>query len=335
MMPLGLAAGLVFGCAVAVAKEPLVVYTSTSAEVFARYKATFEALNPDIELVILEDSGGVLAARVLAERESPRADVLWDVPASSLVKLHEEGLLEPYAPANLAALDMRMRDRADPPAWTSFAGFGSVLCYNRIEAGNLNLPRPAKWEDLLDPGYRGQIVMPSPASSGTGFLIVAGLLQIFGEEQGWAYLDGLHANIAFYTNSGSKPCRLAGGGEYAIGLSFENEAVRVIDGGAPVDPILPDGGIFWEISGVAIVKGTENLDAARKLVDWAATFEANQLFAEDWAIVPITAAAKQVRNLPADFIDRIIDNDFVWIAANKDRIVEEWQHRYGTKTEAE
>ncbi len=36
------------------------------------------------------------------------------------------------------------------------------------------------------------IVMPNPASSGTGFLTVSGWLQMMGEEEGWAYMDELH-----------------------------------------------------------------------------------------------------------------------------------------------
>ncbi len=94
------------------------------------------------------------------------------------------------------------------------------FCVNTIECKSLGLPIPESFEDLLNPVYQGQLVMPNPASSGTGFLTVSAILQMKGETDGWAYLDKLHANMARYTHSGSKPCKIAGSGELPIGLSF-------------------------------------------------------------------------------------------------------------------
>ena len=54
--------------------------------------------------------------------------------------------------------------------------------------------------------------MPNSASFGPGFLTVSAILQMTGESQGWEYLDKLHANIASYTHSGSKACKMAGAG---------------------------------------------------------------------------------------------------------------------------
>jgi iron(III) transport system substrate-binding protein len=56
------------------------------------------------------------------------------------------------------------------------------------------------------------IVMSNPASSGTGFLSVSGVLQNKGEKEGWSYLDALNKNVAQYVHSGSKPCKIAGTG---------------------------------------------------------------------------------------------------------------------------
>ena len=81
--------------------------------------------------------------------------------------------------------------------------------------------------------------MPNPASSGTGYLMVSAWLQMMGEEKGWAFMDALHQNIAAYTHSGSKPCRQAAAGEYAVGLSFEYRANKTKEDGAPIDIVLP------------------------------------------------------------------------------------------------
>ena len=81
-----------------------------------------------------------------------------------------------------------------------------------------NLDMPQSYADLLKPMYKGYLVMPNPASSGTGFLTVSAILQIMGQEKGWDYLDQLHENIAMYTHSGSKPAKMAGKGEFPIGI---------------------------------------------------------------------------------------------------------------------
>ena len=113
--------------------------------------------------------------------------------------------------------------------------------------------------------------MPNPASSGTGYLMVSAWLQMMGEEKGWAYMDALHQNIAAYTHSGSKPCRQAAAGEYAVGLSFEYRANKTKKDGAPIDIVLPKEGLGWDMEATAIMNTTKQPEAAKKLADWAVT----------------------------------------------------------------
>jgi iron(III) transport system substrate-binding protein len=65
---------------------------------------------------------------------------------------------------------------------------------NTIEMKNKNLTLPQFYANLLKPEYKGYLVMPNPASSGTGFLTVSAILQLKGETDGWAYQDQLHQN---------------------------------------------------------------------------------------------------------------------------------------------
>jgi iron(III) transport system substrate-binding protein len=165
--------------------------------------------------------------------------------------------------------------------------WASAICFNTVEAGKKNLPKPAAWADLTHPAYRGQITMPHPASSGTGYLMVSAWLQMKGEQRGWAYMDGLHQNIGVYTHSGSKPCRQAGAGEYPVGLSFEYRANRTKKDGAPIDIVLPSEGLGWDMEATAILRTTKTADAAKTLADWAVTRKANELYANNFAIVAL------------------------------------------------
>ena len=177
--------------------------------------------------------------------------------------------------------------------------------------------------------------MPNPASSGTGFLDASSWMQIWGEEEAWEYMDALHENIAVYTHSGSKPCKQAGAGEFTIGISWPGRAIKVIKAGAPIDMIIPEEGIGWEMQVVAIMKGTDNLEDAKTLMDWTLG-EGMKLFGERQSIIADPSKVTKDPELP-DFYDevqaKLINNDFVWAAANKDRIVAEWKKRYDGKTE--
>jgi iron(III) transport system substrate-binding protein len=123
-----------------------------------------------------------------------------------------EGMLQPYAPKGLDKIPPQYRDSQNPPRWVGMDVYGAAICFNTVEAQKQNLPKPTSWKDLTKPVYKGKIVMPNPASSGTGFFDVTAWLQLWGEADGWKYMDALHENIAQYTHSGSKPCVQAGSG---------------------------------------------------------------------------------------------------------------------------
>jgi iron(III) transport system substrate-binding protein len=79
----------------------------------------------------------------------------------------------------------------------------------------------------LNPAYKGEIETSHPASSGTAYTILAGLVQQMGEEPAFDYLKKLHKNITSYTRSGQAQAKNVAKGEVGIGVSFifnfENE----------------------------------------------------------------------------------------------------------------
>jgi iron(III) transport system substrate-binding protein len=211
--------------------------------------------------------------------------------------------------------------------------WAATVCFNTVEAKKQNLPKPESWKDLTKPVYKGKITMPHPASSGTGFLDVSGWLQMWGEQEGWKYMDALHENIAQYVHSGSKPCRQAGAGEFPIGIAFEYRAHQVKKSGAPIDMIFPKEGLGWDIEANSIMRSTKKLDAAKRFVDWMAGKESQTINSQWWAIVTMPGIAKPLDGIPANFQSLLIKNDFAWASANRERILAEWTKRYDGKSE--
>ena len=83
----------------------------------------------------------------------------------------------------------------------------------------------------------------------------------------------------------------------------------------------------------AIVKGTDNMEAAQALADWSITENANLMYNEGYAVIGIQALAKPVEHFPNGISEAMIDNDFEWAAENRKRILAEWQSRYDSKSE--
>jgi len=327
------AAALSLASVSVLADTTLTVYTALEADQLKAYQQKFEQDTPGIKLRWVRDSTGIITAKLLAEKANPQADVVMGVAASSLLVLEKEGMLHGYAPKNLASLSRQYVDNATPPSWVGMNVWGSAICFNTVEAAKLGLKKPESWKDLLKPEYKGRIVMPNPASSGTGYFDVTAWLLLFGEKDGWSYMDKLHQNIAQYTHSGSKPCKQAAAGEFPVGISFEYRAAKLKDSGAPIEVFFPKEGLGWDVEATAIMKGSKNLDAAKKLADWSASQSANEQYEKNFAIVAMPGVAKPNPHIPADYEKRLVKQDLRWSAAQRERILAEWSKRYDGKSE--
>ncbi len=318
-------------------KTTLLVYTALETDQLKAYQEGFNKHYPDIDIKWVRDSTGVITAKLLAEKANPQADAVMGVAASSLALLDKNGMLIPYRPLNADAIMSQYIDKKKPPAWFGMDVWGATICFNTVEAAKKGIPKPETWKDLLKPAYKGQVVMPNPASSGTGFFDVTAWLTLWGDKgglgDGWKYMDGLHENIAQYTHSGSKPCNMAAAGEYVVGISFESRANSNKATGAPIDLVFPKEGLGWDLEAFAIHKGTKKLDAAKKLADWASSKDAMLLYGKNFAITAQPGVAAPLANVPKDYEARLVKMDFGWAADNRERILAEWNKRYAAKSE--
>ncbi len=313
--------------------EELLVYTALEDDEIPNYLALFQKAHPDIQVKIVRDSTGIVTAKLLAEKDNPRADVVWGTAATSLMLCKQAGMLEPYAPKDLSKVLVYMRDPADPPSWVGIKAWMTGFCVNTIESENLKLPVPMAFEDLIKSEYKGQIAMPNPASSGTGFLTVSAILQTKGEKEGWAYLDKLHDNIARYTHFGSKPCKLAGAGEIPIGISFGYRGIMQKEKGEPVLTVFPKEGSGWDVEANALIKKDNIKPAAKVFLDWAISEPVMKEYAKVYPITAYQTGMPIPEGYPKDPSAQLIKNDFEWAAKNRVAILEEWTKRYGAKSE--
>ena len=313
-------------------KTKLTVYTALENDQLGPYKEAFEKANPDVEIAWVRDSTGVVTAKILAEKDNPRADVIWGLGASSVALFDSMGMLEPYAPKGVAEVKPVFKSGKNPPAWTGMDAWLAVICYNTVEAGKKNLPKPTSWADLTNPVYKDSIVMPNPASSGTGYQTVYAWIQLMGEKQAWEFMDKLHQNIAVYTHSGSAPCVQAAKGERVIGIGFDMRGAKEKTGGAPIDIIMAKEGAPWDMEATAIMKGTKNLAAAKKLADFAASKPAYELYGKYYAILGYPGINAAPPNYPPSADAAMVKIDLSKMGEERAKILAEWTKRYDSKS---
>jgi iron(III) transport system substrate-binding protein len=311
----------------------LLVYTALEDDELAVYIPAFKKAHPDINLNIVRDSTGIVTAKLLAEKDNIQADVVWGTAATSLLICNELGMLVGYNPKGIEKVRKGMKDgRDDPVRWVGIKAYVTGIVGNTIEMKAKGLVMPQSYADLIKPMYKGHLVMPNPASSGTGFLTVSAILQIMGQEKGWDYLDQLHENIAMYTHSGSKPAKMAGKGEFPIGMSFAYRGFTQRAKGEPVVVAFPKEGSGYEVEANALMKKPRIKKEAKIFLDWAISDDAMAMYAKVYPIVATDIKVDAPDGWPADPMSVLIDNDLQWAAQSRKSILKEWIKRYDSKS---
>jgi iron(III) transport system substrate-binding protein len=313
------------------------VYTALEDELVTEYLGVFNQKYPAIKVNAVRESTGVITARLLAEKDNPQADLVWGTAASSMMALDNLGLLESYAPEGVDRILAKFKSDKAVPTWVGIDAWETAFVVNTVELKKLGLSVPdiVSYNDLLKPQFKGHIVMSNPNSSGTGFLTVAGVLQLNGKntDSGWDYLAKLHENVGQYVHSGSKPAKMAASGECVIGVSFGYAGISQKQKGAPVAVVFPVEGSGWDMEANALMKKPEINPAACTFLDWAISSEAMELYRKNYPIIS-TGGGGTYEGYEGDPVKQLIDNDFVWTAGNREKILTTWMMRFDSKSEA-
>lgn len=305
----------------------ITVYTALEEDEIKDYLAQAKKDMPDLDVKVLRLSTGDLGPRILAEAANPRHDVVWGWALTNMMDPRVTALLEAY-PAQ-GSDKLAEEYRAADGKWFAATGYMAAFCVNTEVLKAKNLPVPTSWKELADPKYKGEVVMPNPVSSGTGYLQIAALLQKQGDAEGWKFLKTLDGNVAQYIKSGSRPCKAARAGEFAIGTSLAFAAMQSIEEGYPVQMVIPSDGAGYELEASGLMAASKNKVDAKRFLDWTLSASAAGLYGKYKEIVTIKGApqstAAQKAGLPKDLSQVLYPMDFAQSAKNRDAILSTWQ----------
>lgn len=308
------------------AEEKLVIYTAYEENELKDFWEQFKKDLPDLaaKASYIRASTGPIMARVEAERANPQADVIWGVFNDYMTGAAKKGLLEPYAAKDSSQIPARFKHPEN--AWQGVTLLTVAFATNQKKMADLKLTPPRSWADLLDPRYKGHIVMSNPSTSGTAYLLLASHVTRLGEDKAFEYYAALDRNLSQVTRSGGAPGRMAASGETPIGVALAYEVEVAKKQGAPIDVIFPSDGVAWTFEGNALVKGAKNPQNARRFLDWAVSRSAMASYAT-WRGAGI---ARPDVPVPGQKISEmnLINLDFVKAADDKDRLVKKWLERF-------
>ena len=282
-----------------------------------------------INVNMTRKSSGETFAQIRAEASNPKGDVWWGGTGDPHLQAAEEGLTAEYMSPMRDQLHPWAISQAESAGNKTIGIYSGALGYGyntELLAAN-NLPEPGCWNDLLKPEYKGHVQMANPNSSGTAYTTLASMVQIFGEDEGFEFMKGLHSNINQYTKSGSAPIKAAGRGENTIGIVFMHDAVKQAVSGFPVKVVAPCEGTGYEIGSMSIVDGARNMDEAKAFYDWALTAEAQNLALEVNAFqVPSNTGAKTSPSAPDMSSIKLIDYNFKKYGSSSERkrLLKKW-----------
>lgn len=313
---------------VAMAKDKMTLYCSAQDDWCQLMVNGFEEAT-GIDVSMTRKSSGETFAQLKAEASNPKGDVWWGGTGDPHLQAAEEGLTEPYVSSMREQLNDWSISQATSASDKTIGIYSGALGYGYntdLLAAN-NLPEPSCWKDLVKPEYKGHVQMANPNSSGTAYTTLATIVQLFGEDEGFEFMKGLHKNINQYTKSGSAPIKAAARGESTIGIVFMHDAVKQAVAGFPIKVVAPCEGTGYEIGSMSIVKDSRNPESAKKFYDWALSAEAQTLALQVNAFqVPSNKGAETSPSAPDLASITLIDYDFAKYgsSAERKRLLKKW-----------
>ena len=302
----------------AAAAQKLVIYTSMKESLIGQLRDAFLKMHPGIEIDYQSAGAGKLMAKIAAERESGKimADVLWTSEVPDFYQLQSQGLLEKYVSPEVKNIVNPLTDfdGSFTPARLGTLG----IAYNT----RFVKEAPTTWQDLMKPAFKGAFGIANPALSGTAYVSVAMLEKAFG----WEFFQKLKANGAKMGKGSGQVVDDTASGDLVASLAVDYITNDKIEKGATLALVYPPEMLVIP-SPVTIFKGTPNLEAAKKFVDFLLSKQGQEIIAQEGTLPvrpDVKVPAKFNLPTPDDAVKRGIKVDYPKMSAVKEESIKKF-----------
>ncbi len=305
------------GCGGGSDSQDVVIWTSGEDYKNEFYLKSLKERFPDYNITLEYMNSSSIAAKIKEEGDNAQADIICSEEYGYLYMI-EDHLAE------LKDFDYSVfLDDIVPEShkFTPELKNGGCVIINQKVLDDKGAPVPDSYEDLLDPVYKDLISMPSPASSGTGYMFLRQLTNEWGEEAAFDYFEKLSENILQYTSSGSGPVNALAQGEVGIGIGMTSQAVNEIREGVDLDIVFFEEGSPFSMYGNAIMAKSADREAVQEVFLYLATElcrQDNQLYFPDQIYKDFTP---EIEGFPKNIDYGDMSNDTL---EEKERLLKKW-----------
>ena len=238
-------------------EKVLTVYSARSEQLNNAVIPQFEK-DTGIKVNLVVAGTGEVLKRAKSEKDNPLGDILWAAD-ETMLSSSKDLFMEYTSTENDKMMDgFKNKAGVFTPAFAD----PTVMIVNTELANGMKIDG---FEDLLNPALKGKIAFGDPVNSSSAFQSLMAMLYGMGKNgdpmspEAWDYVDKFIANLGGkMCNSSSQVYKGVAGGEYVVGLTWEDPAANLVKNGAKVKVVFPVEGAIFPGESVRFVQNEDN-----------------------------------------------------------------------------
>jgi iron(III) transport system substrate-binding protein len=264
---------LLSACSGGDGRTVLTVYSPHGKDLLEYYEKGFEASHPNVDVQWVDMGSQEVVDRLRAEKANPQADIWFGAPSEIFERAASEGLLDPYTPTWADKVPAEAKDAQG--RWFGTYMTPEVIAYNSHAVTAAEAPKD--WADVVDPKWKGKVLIRNPVESGTmraifGAMLARSIAQTGSTAQGWDWLRKLDANTKEYVLNPALLYQKLGREEGVITLyNMPDIATLEARTKTPVGFVFPSSGTPLLVEGIALVHGGKQPALAKQFYEYVTT----------------------------------------------------------------
>ena len=305
------------------AAKELTVYTARSESLNNAVIKNFEK-DTGIKVNVVVAGTGEVVKRVASEKANPLGDILW-AGSEAMLASKKELFMEYVSKEDPNMMDeFRNSTKFFTPAFSD----PTVMVVNKKMKGDMKIEG---FGDLLNPALKDKIAFGDPVNSSSAFQSLVVMLYDMGNgdpfsKEAWDYVDKFLKQLnGKMMNSSSQVYKGVAGGEYIVGLTWEDPAATLVKSGAPVEVVFPKEGALYAPQSVQIINNCKHPENAKKFVDYMLSEKIQNLVGTTLTVRPLRKNAKLADYMtPASKIKIAPKFNEKWVSENKEKFTKEF-----------
>ena len=262
-------------------RTPLTIYSPHGRDLLGLVEKEYERVHPEVDVRWLDMGSQEVYDRLRSEKANPQADVWYGGPDTTFARAARDGLLQSYRPDWADAVAPASRHEGD--LYFGLYRTPAMPVYNSKAIAAADAPR--EWNDLLDPKWKGKILIRDPLASGTmrsvwGFILAKSVKETGSTAAGFAWLARLDTQTKEYVFNPILLYEKIVRQEGLLTIWDLPDTLLERERGSPLQYVFPKSGTPVIDDAVGVVAGSRHAETARRFVDFLGTKPMQRLAAE-------------------------------------------------------